>query len=484
MDCHQRKTSGSYYTPTDVVQTLVRWAVRSPTDRMLDPACGDGRFLLAHPNSVGVEQDPAAATLVRSKAPGRLTHEGDFFSWAGSTRRRFECAAGNPPFIRYQRFSRKTRKAAVDLSQRHGAKLTNLSSSWAPFLVATASLLKPGGRMAFVVPAEIGHAPYAKPVLEYLASHFDVVHLVAIRRKLFPRLSEDCWLLYCNGYAGRSGFFRFSALERFDFMSVPPSTFQLVSLKQWRLWNGRLRPFLMSPLSRDVYRAIAGAPDAMRLGDVARVGIGYVTGANDFFHLRPSDARSLRIPDRFLHPTVRRGKALGGRAITNSTVEAWRRKDEPVLLLRITADDKLPSSVRRYLDSPEGRLARAAYKCRTRRPWWVVPDVSVPNAFLSYMSGSTPRLVANRAGCVGTNSVHVVKLNGAISISQLQRIWQEDFTRLSCEIEGHPLGGGVLKLEPREAARVVLCRDAFSKATQQSIREGIEAMQQWRHHGC
>jgi adenine-specific DNA-methyltransferase len=29
-------------------------------------------------------------------------------------------------------------------------------------------------------------------------------------------------------------------------------------------------------------------------------------------------------------------------------------------------------------------------------------------------------------------------------------------TALSCEIEGHPLGGGMLKIEPGEAARLLL----------------------------
>ena len=40
--------------------------------------------------------------------------------------------------------------------------------------------------MAFVVPAEIGHAPYAAPLLDYLVAHFGVVHVIAIREKLLP----------------------------------------------------------------------------------------------------------------------------------------------------------------------------------------------------------------------------------------------------------------------------------------------------------
>ena len=39
--------------------------------------------------------------------------------------------------------------------------------------------------MAFVVPAEIGHAPYSRPLVEYLAGHFKRVHVVAVREKLF-----------------------------------------------------------------------------------------------------------------------------------------------------------------------------------------------------------------------------------------------------------------------------------------------------------
>jgi len=72
---------------------------------MLDPACGDGRFLVAHPNSVGVEQDVDATHTVHEKTPGSLIHQGDFFAWAEETHERFDCAAGTPPFIRYQRLA-------------------------------------------------------------------------------------------------------------------------------------------------------------------------------------------------------------------------------------------------------------------------------------------------------------------------------------------------------------------------------------------
>jgi adenine-specific DNA methylase len=270
---------------------------------MLDPACGDGRFLLEHSNSVGVEHDPDAAAVVHQRAPGSLIHQGDFFSWASETKERFECAAGNPPFIRYQRFAGEVRAAALQVCARHGAGFSSLCSSWAPFIVATSSLLKRGGRLAFVVPAEIGHAPYAIPLLEYLVKHFDAVQIVAIREKVFPDLSEDCWLLCAEGFGGHSDHFRLSILEEFRYSHRPPRESVRIGVGDWRAWRCRLRSFLLPLAVREFYVEAFEDGAFTALGEVANVGIGYVTGANDFFHLKPSEAESLGIPSRFLCPT-------------------------------------------------------------------------------------------------------------------------------------------------------------------------------------
>jgi tRNA1(Val) A37 N6-methylase TrmN6 len=478
-----RKSSGSYYTPDAIVSSLVSWAVRRANDRLLDPSCGDGRFLSLHRNSVGVEMDFGAAKLAIERAPSAMIHKGDFFKWASETEERFDAAAGNPPFIRYQRFNGDVRNGALRLCAGLGAEFSSLASSWAPFLVATASLLHRGGRMAFVVPAEIGHAPYAVPLLEFFARNFESVQIVAVCDKLFEELSEDCWLLYAEGFGGSTDHFRFSPLSTFKHMAAPPTSGMNVTLPEWRDWNSRLRPFLMSKLSREVYRHIADGPGGSRLGTVARVGIGYVTGANDFFHLRPSAAEKFGIPDRFLHPSVRNGRALNGESITLSTVKRWLLADEPVLLLSLKKARELPDSVNRYLKTQQAQSAMEAYKCRMRDPWYVVPDVTMPDGFLSYMSGAGVSLVSNRAQCVCTNSVHAVNMTGKMLLSEAQRRWKDPIAKLSCEVEGHPLGGGMLKVEPREAARLVLADRRSSKTDDAAILAGISEMRNWRHYG-
>jgi adenine-specific DNA-methyltransferase len=479
-----RKSLGAYYTPDDVATTLVKWSVRRDTDRLLDPACGDGQFLAEHVHSFGVERDATAASLAASRAPNATIFVGDFFEWANETTARFECAAGNPPFIRYQRFAGEDRERALSLCRRLGVRFSALTSSWAPFLVAAASLLKPGGRLAFVVPAEIGHAPYAVPVIEYLTSHFDKLCIVAVREKVFADLSEDVWLLYAEGFGGSTEHVVFRADQGFVPRPAPPRDGQIISLRDWSRWNHRLRPFILPAAAREVYDDIRDSAQCVRMRDVARVGIGYVTGANDFFHLRPSQARFWGISEQYLLPAVRNSRCLAGEVLTPSTVSTWKKRDDPFLLLHLNAEQALPQPVQDYLDSPAGRLARKTFKCRNRRPWYVVPDVRTPDAFLSYMSGVGPQLVANAAGCTCTNSLHAVELVDGWNLSDLRSMWEHPLTRLSCEIEGHPLGGGMLKIEPGEGARIVLLRADFKRSHDAvaAIEDGIVTARRWRHY--
>ena len=73
------------------------------------------------------------------------------------------------------------------------------------------------------------------------------------------------------------------------------------------------------------------------------------------------------------------------------------------------------------------------------------------------MSHHTPRLVTNDARSVSSNLVHGVKLTTdtvdarALAALSLSSVWS-----LSAEVEGRAYGGGVLKLETREAEKLLV----------------------------
>ncbi len=89
-----------FFTPTWAAELLVRrhFADLGPRDTVLEPSCGDGRFLLAIPPEVdafGVEIDPAQAARAIENS-GRDVVVGDFRSV--DLPRRPTVVLGNPPF--------------------------------------------------------------------------------------------------------------------------------------------------------------------------------------------------------------------------------------------------------------------------------------------------------------------------------------------------------------------------------------------------
>lgn len=477
------KAMGAFYTDAQVADFLVWWAVRSRHNTVMDPSFGGGVFLRSackrlvklggRPRNqvYGAELDPNVHARIAEELSGefgvnrRHLLPTDFFALDAAAVKKVEVVVGNPPFIRYQRFSGGTRRAALMRAASCGVRLTELSSSWAPFLVHSVAMLKDRGRLAMVVPMEIGHAAYARPVLEHLAKSFGKVVFLTFQKRLFPGLSEDTLLLLGEDKGCHSSGF----LLR-DF--AHPGLLAEVRRKGKRALSGtcrvstqaitrgreRLVEYFIPKEARDLYRRLKRGGMTQRLGELADVGIGYVTGANSFFHLSPEEARNLGVPGAFLRPAVRRGRAFAG---LRFTMRDWRNAanvGDASYLLSIPAEAELPQSVRRYLEYGQDQGVPSAYKCRTRSPWFHVPNVNEGDAFLSYMSGHTTRLAANVAHVVAPNTLHVLRFHPQTTLPKdgIPALWRTSLSQLSAEIEGHSLGGGMLKLEPTEAEKVVL----------------------------
>lgn len=67
--------------------------------------------------------------------------------------------------------------------------------------------------------------------------------------------------------------------------------------------------------------------------------------------------------------------------------------------------------------------------------------------------------------------------------SHLLDIWESPFIKLSSEIEGHPLGGGMLKLEPREASQIAFPEKTTLEHVDVAIvEEALTTLREWRHY--
>jgi adenine-specific DNA methylase len=492
------KELGAYYTDVQIADFLVEWAIRTAADSILDPSFGGGVFLRSAckrlrklrgdpSNSVyGVEVDPSVHRRISEKLvdefgvkPEHLKAS-DFLALRSTSFSAVTTVVGNPPFIRYQRFSGESRANGLRRVKEAGVRISELASSWVPFVIHSACLLSNGGRLAMVVPAEIGHARYAQPLLEYLGRSFKRVTFLTFRKRLFPDLSEDTILLLAEAKGNFQAQFRWKDFEHAGVLKdVPLAHWEFPgarALDAARLTDGsqRLTEQFLPKRTRDLYAALKQNHAVSQLGSIADVGIGYVTGANGFFHLKEATIREYGIPRHFLTPAVRRGRDLSGLRYTQSD---WERTDASYLL-EIQDDIDLPVGLKRYLQSGVEAGVTEGYKCRTRSPWFKVPHVYQPDAFLSYMSGYTPRLVSNEASVVAPNSLHILRLHphSTLSRNSLTAVWQTSLSKLSAEIEGHPLGGGMLKLEPTEAERVLVAHPILAQQRLDGLAFELDAM--------
>lgn len=481
----QRKALGAFYTHPNIAQFLVEWAVRTPNDRVLDPAFGGGVFLQAasqrlqnlggHPRQVyGVEVDPQPyhqALGMGIPYPNLLLS--DFFALPPLALPPMQAVVGNPPFIRYQRFNGQL---AQQKAAQLGVHLSRLSSSWAPFVAQSAACLAPQGRLALVLPTELGHASYARPLLAFLGQNFKRITLITFTQRLFANLGQDTLLLLAEGFGPFQAEWRLLDLPSEKELVLPLPTGETLDPLPLISGQNHLKQHWLPSSALALYQELSAR--APVLGDWAQVGIGYVTGANRFFHLSPQQAQEWQIPTSLLLPIAKRGRSLRGLQFSGHDWQQGLSSGETGYLLNLPPQTTLPPSVQAYLEWGQSQGFNTSYKCRTRQPWYSVPSVKPPHAFLSYMSGQQTLLCANPANAAAPNSLLVVNFYPQAPFSPLATaaLWHTSFTQLSIELQGHALGGGMHKLEPSEAGAVRLWPTALSNPQLEALALQLDAL--------
>ncbi len=170
-----RKGLGIYLTPDEVVRAAVEIVAPCPTQKVLDPACGSGTFLLEvarlwgqndgrNPQVWGVDKNPrmlALADLNLGHVPwlefnGLLQDSlfdigrNDTADWFNS----FDCIFTNPPFGVYIDPEKQDAAAFTTCIGADGRPYPRQQSEII-FIEQCFRLLKPGGRLAIVLPRSV-----------------------------------------------------------------------------------------------------------------------------------------------------------------------------------------------------------------------------------------------------------------------------------------------------------------------------------------
>lgn len=461
-----RKARGAFFTPDEITAFIAQWAIQSPDDRVLEPSAGDAAFLVAAverlrelsttpevaPTVDGVEIHEYSARVGRQRvrdAGGKArVRVSDFFLVPPTPT--YDAVIGNPPYVRYQDWSGEARARSRQAALRAGVSLTGLASSWAAFTVHSALFLKDGGRLGLVLPAELLSVNYAAPVRQFLFDHFQSVELVLFDQQVFPEAEADVVLLLADGY--RLGPTDQAVIRRAHNAS------DLEALGTGEPWTpldpaGKWTESLVSAAATAPLRSLAAAGTFTHLESWGDTTLGIVTGANNYFTLSPARVRELGLPRGDLLRLSPPGSAhLRGLVLSSAMLRRLGAEGKATYLF-YPGEDPSPAALR-YIEMGHATGVDKAYKCRVRKTWYRVPLVRPADLLLTCMNADTPRLTTNQARAYHLNSVHGVYLaakHRELGAELLPLASLNSLTLLNAEMVGRAYGGGILKLEPKEA---------------------------------
>jgi adenine-specific DNA-methyltransferase len=474
------KARGAFYTPLPLAEFIAGWAIRNPNDRVMEPSAGSAAFLEAaalafralgadprkhqiQAYEIDAESARQSAEALNAQSVRANVIAQDFFDVIPSDN--FDAVIGNPPYVRYQHFAGEFRAKAQRAALAQGVRLPGLASSWAAFVVHAAGFLKPSGRLGLVLPAELLTVNYAAPIRQFLMQRFAHVRLVLFSSRVFPDVEAEVLLLLAEG-TGPSGTCELVQADGIESLSsvIPESWSPNASGEKWTT-------ALLRPEELHAYSRLASSDSFTPLENYGHVDLGMVTGNNDFFTVGRSEARKLKLPSHeLLRISPAGSRHLRKLTYTRSDWERMANTGANVYLVRPRGEPSAAAS--RLFRSGVKQGVQAAYKCRVRDPWWRVPLVGIPDMFVTYMNHDTVRLVTNTARVRHLNSVHGLSLNAdvrAIALNLLPLASLNSLSLLGAELVGRSYGGGVLKVEPREAMKLPVPSAALLRQSEPAL---------------
>jgi type I restriction enzyme M protein len=242
-----RGQEGQFFTPSNAVRALVEITDPTPTDRIIDPACGAGAFLLQAglhagqknggrlPALFGVDKDGYLARLARIHLALQFKQPfpaecADSLAWSAPPLRswwdpaeagNFSLVLTNPPFG--SKIVALSGDLRADFQLAHKWKLDRQSGRYAPtdsftrntppqvlFLERCLALLADGGRLGIVLPesvlSNVGH----RHVMQFLLAHSTPEAVLGMPEALFKTSGKGgthtkvCLLVLRKGVANKS----------------------------------------------------------------------------------------------------------------------------------------------------------------------------------------------------------------------------------------------------------------------------------------
>ncbi|MBI2125840.1 MAG: N-6 DNA methylase [Thaumarchaeota archaeon] len=381
----KKRLFGQFYTPPSIVRLITRLAIRSKTDRILDPAAGDGIFLEgayhrllelgassddARKQIAGAEIDEGACTKARNRFTNPPTIlNGSFFE---AELGKFDAIIGNPPYIEQREIGGKQNKLSIrDAAltfDRKQIRMNARADIYAYFITHSTKFLKEGGFLGFILSSSWLDSVWGRDLQKFLLQNFLIHSIIASGRDVFSEaLVETVTVIlqkksgYPNARSRDKNHAKFLLIKKetnFEGLikhaektstSYEDESVRVVIKRQGDLsqidhWSVIFR-------TSALYEKLLHNEKMVPLQELADVEYSFKEGAYDFFILSDEEARDFNIEGQYLKPVVSSPASI-------KTFDLTREDVKEKILLADEPKSRLEDGVLTYIKYGEGKKLR------------------------------------------------------------------------------------------------------------------------------
>ena len=467
-----RKETGSYYTSQKVADFIVKYLFKHYRRRevsLLEPSVGDGVFLQSVERVVRNRDLRAEATCydINGEAiqnvhkhldGGTLkihSYAKDFldnYADAGV----FDMVIGNPPYVRKRFLSDKS----IDLCKRVHANFSmegkSINNIWTSFVLASSSILKDNGVLAFVLPVDILQVKYAVEIREFLEHRFVRIEIMHLGFGEFEDADQETVIVIAKKQAKQKGtyFYKVEDFSKGKIKEVSDNGLMICDLK-WTHFQ----------LTKQEIKLLNKVRKRMgKIADYTTSKAGIVTGANDYFIVNKSKLKDVGAT-RFSKPIISGSRHMTTADFTANQYDDLYAENERVSLIDLSSRNKNVKNEKldRYLDYGESSGINERYKCSQRTQWHNVPNIGKPaSAFIFKRAHYFLKLVKNSASVFVTDIAYEVEAKPDYEIDHIIASFYNGITLIFSELTGRRYGGGVLEVTPNEFRELPFIYNRFS----------------------
>ncbi|WP_409042154.1 SAM-dependent DNA methyltransferase [Mannheimia haemolytica] len=464
----EQKLRGGYYTPQYLADYITKWVLGINPSSILEPSCGDGRFIQAlFNNNSEKEKNITCFELIDSEADKSKyllkslgfnnfsVYSSDFLRWSVDNFKadqiEFEGDNWKPPFIRYQYLNEEFQESAKNVFDLLNFKFTKHTNSWVSFLISSLSFLKEGGRLGMIIPSEILNVIHAQSLRDFISQGLHKVLIINPKNIWFENTLQGALIILIEKVDNESKKgISILNVEDDDFINIDPN--KLFVKSKYIDFKDLPDKWVGANLTEEelsLINKVKNHRSVYKFSDIATVEVGIVTGANDFFLVNDHIVSKYKL-DRFVYPMFGKSQHCKGIIYDNEQHFENKEKNLPTNFIYLEDNESnLPLLVQTYIKEGEDAEYHKRYKCKIRKPWYKVPSVYSTNIGMLKRSHEAPKLILNKLGAYTTDTAYRIKSN-KFQDEILVCCFLNPLTMILSELNGRFYGGGVLELVPSE----------------------------------